>query len=133
MTLAAIALVGWKLDGPDKSADVSGKLHRIDFLGSVTLAVAITTFLLGIDMGGDKLPWNHRVIGIPFASSFTSGLLFLLIEAYVAHEPILPFGLLMHRDVMTTNLLSALQTCAQFAVRPQVYRLCLIDNHLAGS
>lgn len=116
MTLAAIALVGWKLDGPDKTAAVSGKLHRIDFLGSVTLAAAITSFLLGIDMGGDKLPWDHPVIWILFGSSFLSGLLFLLIEAYVAHEPILPLGLLLHRDVMTTNSLSALQTCAQLAV-----------------
>ena len=93
------------------------KFHRIDFAGSASLAVTISTFILAIDMGGQQLPWSHPYIWILFGCSAFFGALFLIIEAYVAHEPILQLRLLVQRDMITTNMLSALQSAAQFAVR----------------
>lgn len=83
-------------------------------------------------MGGHKLPWTHPIIWILFGSSLLSGLLFLVIEAYVAPEPILPLRLLIHRDVMTTNLLAILQSSAQFAVPPQIYHCGGLNSQQHG-
>lgn len=122
MSLAAIILVAWKLDSPDSSLsflESVGKLRkfrRIDFLGSASLAVTISTFILALDRGGQQLPLNHPFIWILFASSAFFGLLFILVEAFVANEPILPLRLLVQRDTLTTNLLGGLQGVAQFAV-----------------
>ncbi len=122
LSLAAIILVGWKLKGPDPSLsflETEGKprnFRRIDIWGSAALALTISTFILALDIGGQQLPWTHPAVLILFASSILLGLLFLLVEAFVADEPLLPLGLLVQRDIMTSNVLATLQTAAQFGV-----------------
>jgi pheromone shutdown protein TraB len=122
LSLTAIILVAWKLNDPDPSASFAETetkprgFHRIDFLGSISLATTITTFLLALSIGGQKLPWSHFIIWTLFASSAVSGILFLLVEGFVAHEPIVPLRLFVHRDIMTANLLAVLQSAAQFGV-----------------
>ena len=86
-------------------------------MGSVSLALTIIGFLLVVDLGGQKIPWDHRAIWIILASSVVMGLLFLLIEGYVAREPIFPLRLLVHRDVVTAYILLALQHTAQLGVQ----------------
>lgn len=124
LTITAILLVAWKLDGSDTldspEADDNKvkkrKVQRIDFLGSITLALTITGFLLVLDLGGQKLPWTHPLIWIIFGAAAVSGTAFGLIEAFVAREPIFPLRLMIHRDVMTAYMISALQVAAQFGV-----------------
>lgn len=115
-------LVALKLDHQDRSLPVDvkspsqSKLRRIDFLGSISLALTIVGFLLVLDLGGQKVPWGHPAIWILLTSSVTLGLLFLFIEGYVAREPIFPLQLLVHRAVVTTYLVGALQAAAQYGV-----------------
>lgn len=122
LAILAIVLVTWKLDSPDPSLTSHRnevkrrKLRRIDFLGSITLAAAITGFLIALDLGGRKITWTHPIILILFASSAIFGVLFVVVEAYVAHEPIFPLRILLHRDVLTAYLVTGLQSGAQFAV-----------------
>ena len=122
LALISIILVAWKLDSPDYSQSdhatesTFGKLRRIDFLGSASLALTIVGFLIVLDLGGQKFPWNHPIIWILFVSSAVLGLFFLLVEAYWAKEPIFPLGLLIHRDVVTAYLITSFQIAAQFAV-----------------
>ena len=117
-------LVAWKIDHRDRSSLVDvkspsqGTLRRVDFLGSISLALTIVGFLLVLDLGGQKLPWGHPAIWILLTSSVALGLLFCLIEGYVAREPIFPLKLLIHRDIMTAYLVIALQTAAQYGVQP---------------
>ena len=92
------------------------KLRRVDFLGSLSLAVAIVGFLAVLDLGGQKLPWTHPIIWIIFGAAAVFSIFFVLIEAFVANEPIFPLRLLVHRDVVTAYLIAALQTAAQVAV-----------------
>lgn len=122
LALLAIALVALKLDHQDRSLPLDvkspsqSKRRRVDFLGSISLALTIVGFLLVLDLGGQKLPWSQPAIWIMFTSSVALGLLFLLIEGHVAREPIFPLQLLVHKDVMTAYLVAALQTAAQFCV-----------------
>ncbi|KAI4157632.1 MAG: hypothetical protein LQ342_008134 [Letrouitia transgressa] len=123
LAVIAIILVAWRLDEPDSSAppnedglDSKTKLRRIDFLGSMSLALAIVGFLLVLDLGGQKILWTHPFIWIIFAIASVFAILFILIEAFVAREPIFPLRLLVHRDVVTAYLVTALQGAAQFGV-----------------
>lgn len=132
--VTAIALVAWKLDGSGSpaSTQVDGnrpkqaKFRRIDFLGSITLALTIVGFLLVLDIGGQRLPWTHPLVWIIFAAASGFAILFVLIEAYVAREPIFPLRLIAHRDVITAYFVTALQGAAQFAVQLTLLKkLCL--------
>ncbi|MCJ1380110.1 hypothetical protein MMC17_003213 [Xylographa soralifera] len=122
LALISIILVACKLESPNRSQEyygtesTLGKLGRIDFLGSASLALTIVGFLIAFDLGGQKLPWNHPIIWILFVSSAALGVLFLLVEAYWAKEPIFPLRLLVHRDVVTAYLAVGFQIAAQFAV-----------------
>ena len=124
--MCALLLVMWKIKPPaplassesDKKPSQLGKLRRIDFLGAISLASAIVSFLLIVDLGGGKLSWKSSLIWAIFAIAAFCGIVFILNEAYVAREPIFPLRLLVHRDVMSAYLLQALQSGAQYAVWP---------------
>ena len=132
----ALALVALKLDHQDGSLPIDVKspsqstLRRVDFLGSLSLALTIVGFLLVLDLGGQKLPWSHPVIWILLTSSIALGIMFFFIEGYVAKEPIFPLKLLIHRDVVTAYLVAALQAGAQYGVRP--LWLILMQNLAIG-
>ena len=121
--MIAALLVFWKFDSPEPSLPIhrpvssTRKLRRVDFLGSLTLGIAITGFLLALDLGGQKVSWTHPIVWILLSSSAVLGMLFLLVEAYVAQEPIFPLRLMVHQDVVVAYLVTGLQSCAQLGVR----------------
>lgn len=121
----AIGLIALKLDHDqdqslpfDVKSSSHSKLRRIDFLGSIALALTIVGFLLFLHLGGQELPWNHPVLWLILAASVILGLLFLFNEGYIAKEPIFPLRLLVHRDVVTSYLVLAFQSAAQYGVQP---------------
>lgn len=113
----------------DVKSPSPSKLRRIDFLGSISLALTIVGFLLVLDLGGQKVPWGHPAIWILLTLSVTLGLLFLFIEGYVAREPIFPLQLLVHRAVVTTYLVGALQAAAQYGVHLHLTHTWVITGH----
>ncbi|KAK1623150.1 major facilitator superfamily transporter [Colletotrichum phormii] len=105
-------------------AEASGKpvdgkkssLARIDFLGAALLALFILTFLLPIEIGGTKIPWNHPLIFIIFGVAAVFGGLFAAVEEWWAKEPIFPLELLKHRDIVLTYVMSGGQVAAQLGL-----------------
>lgn len=130
LAIVAMLLVFWKFDSPEPSLAVQKplsnqrRLRRVDFLGSVTLAMTITGFLLALDLGGQKIRWTHPIIWILLSSSALFGIAFLLVEAYVAQEPIFPLRLMVHRDVVVAYLVTGLQSCAQLGVLCSFSMMC---------
>ena len=128
LTITAIVLVAWKLDGPpeeDEPKTSKEKLRRIDFLGSISLALAIVGFLLILDIGGQKVPWTHPLVWILFGAASVFSIIFVLVEAYVAREPIFPLRLIVHRDVLSAYLVTALLGAAQFGVNWPCHEILL--------
>ena len=128
LTITAMVLVAWKLDGPpeeDGARSSTEKLRRIDFLGSMSLALAIVGFLLILDIGGQKVHWTHPLVWILFGVAFVFSVIFALVEAYVAREPIFPLQLIIHRDVLSAYLVIALLGAAQFGVNWQCHEILL--------
>jgi hypothetical protein len=119
-TLLAALLVRWKLPSPrapqESAESPAEKLERIDFLGSGLLSTTIICFLLVLDLGGQKMPWNSALVLVLASLSLVLGLSFLLVEGYWAKEPVFPLRLLIHRDVLTAYLIAGIQTAAQLGV-----------------
>jgi MFS family permease len=92
------------------------KLSRIDFLGAFSLTITLVLFLLGLNSGGNIVPWNHPLVLISLPLSFVSLLVFIYIEANIASEPIIPVRLLINRTVAATCLTNWFSTMSIFMV-----------------
>lgn len=120
-TLLAAFLVAWKLkptyisECPEQSQ--LSKLRRIDFLGAILLSLSIICGLLVLELGGKRIPFTHPTILSLLAASLVTGHLFLLVEGFVAKEPIFPLRLMLNRDVVASYINLGFQTGAQMAVR----------------
>ncbi len=78
------------------------EIHRIDFLGSIFLAVASATLILGLSWAGSTYPWrSFQVTGL-FMVSLLFWILFLRIESGAA-EPIFAPHLLTNRTFLTAS------------------------------
>ena len=110
-------------DSGDESRDENNKnlpgIRRVDFIGAVTLAALISSFLLTLDFVAAGMFWAYIVV--PLVVFLLLSFAFYLIETRWAKEPILPMDLLKNRDVWTVYLIAALQTGAQFSVCLFVY------------
>ncbi|KAK3678555.1 hypothetical protein LTR78_001853 [Recurvomyces mirabilis] len=100
---------------PIKETDTS-KAARVDYLGALTLVAALVLCLLGLNSGGNIVPWNHPLVYISLPLSLVFLLLFIYIEDKVAPEPIIPVRLLLDRSVMAACLTLWFMTMAVYAL-----------------
>lgn len=99
---------------PVKETSTS-RLKRVDFLGSITLVTTLVLLLLGLNSGGNIVPWNSPLI---YASMILAGIalcVFILVEEKVASEPVIPVRLLLERTVAAGCLTNWFATMAFFA------------------
>lgn len=124
LTIFAMLLVAFNLKVPQRSQDsedatkssLASKLRRIDFAGALFMSVTILSFLLIVDIGGEKVPWTSILIYSLGGVGLVSGLLFVMVESRVA-EPIFPLHLLSSRAVLTPFVIITMQNASQVAVR----------------
>ena len=101
--MVGAVMVFFTVKVPTKKMEKSA-LKRVDYLGSLTLTCALVLFLLGLNTGGNVLPWTHPLVltALPISSVFL--LSFIYIEEKWAREPIIPVRLLLNRTVASTCL-----------------------------
>ncbi|KAI1340971.1 MFS general substrate transporter [Xylariaceae sp. FL0016] len=104
--LVSAALVAYLVRIPPKA---SGKsyLARIDFTGAFSLIVFLVLLLLGLNAGGNLVPWVHPLPLTTLPLSLVAFIAFVLWESR-AKQPVIPVRLLVDRTVFTacmTNLL----------------------------
>ncbi|KAL8950184.1 MAG: hypothetical protein Q9222_003762 [Ikaeria aurantiellina] len=114
-TVLSGILVFFTVRIPVKASDRS-TLKRIDFLGAVTLIVTLVLLLLGINSGGNVVPWNHPLVIVTLVLSFVFLSLFIYIEANHASEPVIPVRLLLDRTVLSACLTNWFTTMSQFSI-----------------
>lgn len=76
-----------------------GRWKRIDFLGSILLVTAVVLLLIGVNTGGNQLPWTHPLVLTAIPLSVVVLGVYVYVEAYVVPEPIIPVRLLALRTV----------------------------------
>ncbi|KAL2268224.1 hypothetical protein VTJ83DRAFT_3070 [Remersonia thermophila] len=90
----------------------SSKLGRVDFKGSILLALTILAFLLPVELGGGRLSWTHPLVLGLFLLSPVLLYWFIGVEKRQP-EPILPLEIFQLRDAVISYLILGLQTGAQ--------------------
>ncbi|KAI1466481.1 MFS general substrate transporter [Daldinia caldariorum] len=109
LVVVSAFLVAYLVRIPPK---VSGKsyLARIDFTGVFSLITFLVLLLLGLNAGGNLVPWIHPLPLTTLPLSLVAFAAFILWESR-AQQPIIPVRLLLDRTVFTacmTNLLGTM-------------------------
>ncbi|KAJ5129141.1 uncharacterized protein N7515_005180 [Penicillium bovifimosum] len=117
LALAAVLVVVKLHVGESKVSDAEeNKLGKVDFLGTALLGSSIIAMTTLLDQGGKLFPWNSWPTAL-FASGGISILVaFVLVEAFVAREPIFNLRILRRTNVPTAYFIGALQITAQLGM-----------------
>ena len=109
------SIANCNLQVPIKESDTA-KIKRVDFLGAFTLVATLVLLLLGLNSGGNVVPWNHPLVYVSLPLSFIFLLVFTYIEDRVASEPVIPVRLLTHQSVAAACLTNWFQTMSVYAL-----------------
>ncbi|KAE9373623.1 MFS general substrate transporter [Stipitochalara longipes BDJ] len=91
-------------------------VRRVNYLGCFTLITALVLFLLGLNAGGNLVPWNHPLVVISLPLSLVFLALFLYVERQFASEPIIPLNLIRNRTVLSASLTYSFDHMSAFGV-----------------
>ncbi|KAI3334936.1 major facilitator superfamily domain-containing protein [Ustulina deusta] len=110
--LVSAVLVAYLVRIPPKVSERS-HLARIDFAGVFSLVSFLVLLLLGLNAGGNLVPWLHP---LPLATLPLSlvALIFFVIWETRAAQPIIPVRLLFDRTVFTACITNMLCCMVQF-------------------
>jgi MFS family permease len=72
-------------------------LRRIDFAGAITLVLSLVLLLIGLNTGGNQLPWSHPLIITSLALSVLFLATFIYLETHptLIPEPMIPVSLII--------------------------------------
>ena len=115
LTAISGGLSFWKVNVPVKQSNKSA-LKRIDFLGAFTLLVTLVLLLLGINSGGNIVPWNHPLVYVSLPLSALGLLAFNYVELRRASEPVIPVRLLANRTVIAACFTNWFASMAVFSL-----------------
>ncbi|KAI5288430.1 hypothetical protein KEM54_005219 [Ascosphaera aggregata] len=113
--VVSTVLVVWIVDIPVRVHDHS-RLKRIDFLGSFALTTSLVLLLIGLNAGGNQVPWTHPLIMTAFPLSAVFLGLFVYVEEYKALEPVVSVRLLLHRTILSACLTNWFSTMTIMAI-----------------
>ncbi|KAK3327178.1 major facilitator superfamily domain-containing protein [Cercophora scortea] len=104
VSLVSAVLVFILVKVPPKVSSKS-LLARIDFTGSFLTVAFIVLLLLGLNAGGNMVPWTHPLVLTSIPLSLVTLVVFIWWESGAA-QPVIPVRLLVHRTVF-----AACMTC----------------------
>ena len=84
-------------------------------MGAITLILALVLLLLGLNSGGNTVPWRHPLVltTLPLAAVVLA--VFVYVEHSIAVEPIIPVRLLLDRTVFSACLTNWFVSMASMA------------------
>lgn len=94
----------------------TSRLKHVDILGTALLGSSIVAITGLLDQGGKSFPWRSWVTIAMSGGGFLLLLTFVLVEAYVAKEPIFPLQILRRPNVAISYLIGTLQIMAQLGM-----------------
>ncbi|KAG0291872.1 hypothetical protein BGZ96_004774 [Linnemannia gamsii] len=86
---------------PRPKGDIWSKIKAIDWAGTFFMAITAVFLLLPTNLGGNLYPWNSPLIITLYALAIPSIVMFLLVEAKHAENPIVPPYLWKNHNVVT--------------------------------
>jgi len=102
--IVAIILIAMYVNIPTPPGTFMEKVKMIDFLGTFLLIGFSLCLLIGVNWGGTNYPWTSKIIISLFVASAIFLVLFILVECFVAKDPIIPPVIFHQRNVIISAL-----------------------------
>ncbi|KAK8081184.1 transporter [Apiospora hydei] len=97
-------------------------LRDFDFVGSGLLCIILTTMILGLNLGGQILPWSHPIVASALVVCAACIPLFLYVEWRCASHPLVPLDFISRApraNLLASNFISTMLTnSVLFNIRP---------------
>ncbi|KAK1989206.1 major facilitator superfamily transporter [Colletotrichum cereale] len=109
-------------------------LKAFDSKGSILLTTSITFFVLGLNLGGNILPWSHPLVVASLAIFSVCFPVFLYVESYVS-RPIMPLYLVRRSprmNIIFSNFFAALLSNAILFNIPLFFQAVLLTTATAS-
>lgn len=110
------AVVSWKINIPAGPGSVQEKLRRVDVWGALSLVSAVASVLVGLNLGGNELPWGHPLVLSTLIGGLILAVVFVYVERNVAREPLMPMSVLFHRTPGFVALTCWFISISQFGI-----------------
>ncbi|KAG6916588.1 hypothetical protein DXG01_006238 [Tephrocybe rancida] len=123
----AIVLVIFLVKLPTPPGTMKEKLAKMDWVGNLLVIVSTTCIVISITWGGVVYSWSSARVLVPLILGLVGLLLFLVYEARVAKNPIVPFDILSNRTSFSgyvQNFLGALIFLAVLYYLPTYFQAC---------
>lgn len=91
-------------------------LNDVDWLGAILSALAITTGLGAISVGGTKLPWSHPIVILAAVICFLSAVSFVLVEMYGGRRRLIPPKVISYNGIGAICVVQVLLNASRFGV-----------------
>ncbi|KAF8639934.1 hypothetical protein AX17_001184 [Amanita inopinata Kibby_2008] len=104
---------------PDEvqNQSLADRLRRIDFLGSLTLVMAVGSSLLALSLKtSEEMPWSDPLIWGLLVTSIASTASFILVETYWAPFPVMPIRLITQRTPLAVSVSNLLASISAFSM-----------------
>ncbi|KAF4511724.1 hypothetical protein G6O67_003496 [Ophiocordyceps sinensis] len=116
LCVVAWLAVYFVLDLPPTSHDGwLAKLRRIDFLGALTLVLAVLALLAGLDFGSN-LGWSHPLTVVSLSLTLPLFALFVLVETRVATNPFAPGRIIFDANILACYLANFFGSAGYFGI-----------------
>jgi len=102
--LVAMVLIALYVKIPTPPGTIMEKIRKIDFIGTILLVGFSLCLLLGLNWGGTNYPWKSGLIIGLFIASAIFLVLFIIVECFVAKEPIIPPVIFRQRNVIISAI-----------------------------
>lgn len=135
LTIIALLLVIFLVKIPVKETG-EDRWKRIDYLGALLLVATLVVLLVGLNSGGNIVPWNHPLVLTTLPLSAVLLATFVYVEANIANEPVIPVRLLANRTVLAACFTNWLDSMAYFGMIfyiPIYYQVQGDSTSLAGA
>ncbi|KAM0752968.1 MFS general substrate transporter [Meredithblackwellia eburnea MCA 4105] len=113
--LLIFTFVRFKVPGQGKTK--REMVRRIDYFGSLSLILSLGGLLFGLSYkNNESLPWTDPKVWASLIVAAVFAVVFVLVEAYVAPEPVLPLRILKQRNGFLSSLVNMFLSMVSFSV-----------------
>ncbi|ODA83235.1 hypothetical protein RJ55_01747 [Drechmeria coniospora] len=131
LCVAAVAMPGdLGLGQAERRTSVRRALRDFDLKGSLLLTSSVSSLVLGLNLGGNVLPWKHAVVITALGFFAVCFPLFLLVESW-ASKPIMPLQLIScapRANIVFSAFLGALLSNSIFFNLPLYFQAVLLTS-----
>jgi MFS family permease len=105
MMVVSTAVIWILVRVPKSSKSNVSSFKRIDYVGLISILVSVVMLQIGIDSGGNTLPWTHPLVLTSFPLAFVALVIFVIWDLFYALEPVIPIRLLKQRNIAFSCIL----------------------------